>query len=568
MIRHASPVMVLLRLILIMMSMKGIKPHVVVSPEAGVVIEGTSVAVHAMEDVYHTLVYHVRGLTELPKTESCKWVPTSTRLSDMSKPLWDLLRGYEQLTISSVCASNPLLCGQTKESTYGMRRPRRFAGLVGMVAGFAGVGLALQNGVALHRLNDAVESLNRNQHLIRNFTSRQNQEMRSAVSHLEKMIFVQAEDFNLHIDRLHTEVCAMQQGYAAAFLSLSAKTSIQEAYAVVENAQNGMVDSRLVPRDAIREMVQPGGALRDTVYETDVDLFYAVTTSFFLGFNEHDGTISYLLQTPHLLKADISPIYDVYNYGFKDQNTKSWMKLDLPDQFFLLHDFNNGKSESAIPMKLDTKKCHAKASVVICRHSIPEISNQSNCLNDLLHSRQSEYCSVIIDPTIKELVIHPTPSVLVMRGVSSYNQITEIRAIPSSREITLNPHALVVLPYEDFSMITTHGHVVRSPKAMRGTLHMHQEAPELKLYRTITWNTTMISPRSPLHDQTQILGKWETRELHLEDIPEVGDVTIWDSIGLGLGVTAVMLAAAVGAHWGWKEFLYRKRVAEMKSGSA
>lgn len=56
------------------------------------------------------------------------------------------------------------------------------------------------------------------------------------------------------IDSLHASICALNVDYAASYLLLNTKIMVNEIYAVLEGAQRGVIDPRMLPLATMQDM--------------------------------------------------------------------------------------------------------------------------------------------------------------------------------------------------------------------------------------------------------------------------------------------------------------------------
>jgi len=429
-------------------------------PDVGLVIENTEIAVHTLQDVYHTLVYHVGLGDNNTFSSECGWVAKGVNHNEVIAPLWNLVNGYQRVALTSVCDASPLLCDQSWADRP-QTRPKRFVGMLGVMAGFAGVGLAMKNRVRLEQLDNAISTVYQNQGKIRDFIEEKSRNTTAELHKLENLILSQSAHLRLTVDRLNSRVCAMETHYANAFLTLSNRLLLDEAYDIVEKAQRGDLDPRLVPLPLIAEMTSPGGTLVNTVYEADPDLFYALTTPYLVAADRTKGTITYILQTPQIQPADISPVYSIYNHGFYDTVTKKWLTVQVPPRFFTLVDRNHD-AVRRIPIPLDNARCFPKGNMLICRHEIPEITNASLCLHNLLELRSTERCTLSEATTNHGTIVQVTHSAVMLRGITSYATTQTIRGIPKTQTHNLDKDVLTVIPHTEYTTLQADGHTIVS----------------------------------------------------------------------------------------------------------
>lgn len=149
--------------------------------------------------------------------------------------------------------------------------------IVGALAGFAGIGMAMRNGVRVAELDASLQTLRLNQDKIREFVSHRERRSKFRLDKLESLVMTRAEETRHMIDSVNEGLCGLNVDHPSSFL-LNSKIMVNEIYSVLEGAQRGVIDPRMLPLATVQEMATPEGQLFDTVFRQHPGLFYTVAT--------------------------------------------------------------------------------------------------------------------------------------------------------------------------------------------------------------------------------------------------------------------------------------------------
>jgi hypothetical protein len=378
--------------------------------------------------------------------------------------------------MSEFCNSHHSLC--TLSNANGQTRDKRAAGLITLILGgiFAGIGASM----SAYSISQA-ESMKR-QILAVNEGMSDIVNAMITVTNGTRMLKTRTEHVLEYategLAEVYTIIEMLRCAQIGEYYSLQQATAVNlyrtylasQLETIMDAASSGKVTPELIGVSQVKEMLQSHPVMKDSLLHDEPSLFYRYAVAYPVRLDFQGLSFGYVLRVPNPRKADIFPLYRIYNVGFH-QNSKRKKRagvVDKPSHFYRapLPRFAVLRGHRGLA-PLDPTACQSDPGLLYCEvDALARTTPKSACL-DLFMEPECTGCQAteqcLQDIQVQAIATRPfqimtTPAGVLIRSpterVMIYRDSPEELPGTQGRLVPQSPHGTYWLSHNNLTYYT------------------------------------------------------------------------------------------------------------------
>lgn len=476
----------LLKLILVYLLLSG-SSHAIETPKLnwlseqdGLIIVPESIIMH-FDNIYYFSMGVQLGLTpdssvvgSAHKPENCTYGEMRKRfLKDIevsAKEFFDSLSSHFEMLDDHYCSTSDLDCFLQKDALYPTkkaspnhtnvaRKTRSLPIAIATFAGLASIGASLYNMISSWKLKNHLEDVESHINKM-HLWLKKNNDFEQQYHRLSEEVFLKAYHGTINNEkRLAMTLCNVADKAISQEIHLEYELFLDSYKNGFRRALDGEVDDFLISYKFLLSNILSKDVFKDTAYKVDPGLFYVTSKSVLTHVDKKNRIAYFLITTPILNSKDISPLYNVHNLGWWQDDTL--VKWDIPSNFHYLTD---GKRLKII--ETDTQRCDKMSGIYVCPIQEATSRGSTQCLQKILKNKPHPSCKTKVKKTTRECTVHVTKVGVGMIGCSNYTKVTKFRDIHEMAVKKMDPTKMTFLNFTDFYNILINDRVIQT----RGTI--------------------------------------------------------------------------------------------------
>ncbi|QWC36458.1 glycoprotein [Bemisia tabaci arlivirus 1] len=462
--------------------------------EPGILIEPKSLVLHH-DSVVHTTVM-IRLDSVLPESRAelfsnCKQHITREELKkdfkERTAKILQMLPSMSYNQEDSICSLPGTDCVESVNSSdRKLRRPKRFVNIpvAATIFGVVSLGMGLYTYLSQKSIREHVENveahISNDEKVIIS-----NSEYSSISSSMFAKNYARSKIFETS---LQNTLCSVEKGHTEDYLNLAITEYVDFLTYNVQQAVNGHVTDFLVTRDLINGTLLNRTEFADSVYKSDIGLFYSASTSFLTHVNRKTKALYFLIVTPKSYTKDLTTIYSVSNFGWREDEYH--VKYEIPTSFYQVTWEN-----STYSVETQKEDCLSRSGLLICHSRASTSSPKSKCLHQLLNKSSPVDCRIQREYAPHESCsVKYTLSGLFARNCNSITLVKEVRGILMEEHIPKAGIKSRFFPYTSFETAV----IDERSYSSRDTIYQTE-------IRKVTPTSEVIIPELPsLYSQSEL----------------------------------------------------------------
>lgn len=436
-----------------------------ISERTGIVVEPDGLIIHYDQVEYNTIGVKFALLPDLSNftnASGCKLGPIrltaiKTFNSSITSFFNSIPRHFSDFS-SHYCKDGTIDCflAEMNIDKNGKTRPKRQVILALLaVAGFAVMGTGIYGLISKHEIQTHMSMLDEKLRFANNFLV---ESSKTALQYnkVNEGLYTKLYHGTINHEKLLAEsICKIAENEIYDSVYLHYMLYLETYKQNFLEAMDGKVNDFLISYDFLVNNLLKDRIYKNSAYLVDPGLFYIASTSLLTRLDIEHQMAYFTILTPILKEQDVSPLYQIYNLGWRDQT--HLLKFDVPTHGYLLTD--GRQAEIAAP-KLD--RCYKSKGIYLCNLKDSELSPSAQCLSNIILRGNHNSCPIKVMNKKPECTYLATKGGILVQDCDSIKQIHSFRGLPRHDTVKIPSSQTLFLPYSDFQQIEVNGVIVSS----------------------------------------------------------------------------------------------------------
>lgn len=409
--------------------------------------------------------------------------PSTERLHEMTEQIMsEFAEGYEgsanpgyyaQL-MYQFCEQQPALC--TDVHAHDHRRQKRLASaaLLSLIVG----GTTIYSQVKMDQLSKKVDAL---ADTVDNMAGTMNtlqesvRELTVKGQHLTQLVTEGLSEVYTVIEKLRCsdfQELETLQMYTASQIYRNYLTTLMNS--MHETASTGVISPHLLAVPQVRAIMENHPILQHSLVRHEPSLFYQYARAYPVRMNYQTMSFGFIIQVPHIRKADVLPLYRIYNVGFHQASSPTNRTVD-PSMVYKVplpeHAVLRGRSGLH---PLNTKDCQRGLGLTYCETEALAVGEPPTSCLSLLTSVECPSCihaGPCRDDIELEVGSHRTDEVattlsgaLVRSPIKTVHVYQDVPGAARAQALPVSPHGTYWIDYGNTTHFTVGDVLYSSPR--------------------------------------------------------------------------------------------------------